>query len=148
MALAFFPKGNDLGMPIIVKGNIVSNSIKNLKDLDMYPKGVKGFIWRIVDLFSNNSKKKQCGTRKFILSPVRDYEIHRAYQGIRLNFDLVEDMITNIPQSVRDHSIELFDEYTTMRDLFKQWLTLYHFGIFTNNELDIIEKSSENSHQI
>lgn len=131
---------NDLGQPVVLRGNIVSNSIKALHELNIYPKGIKGILRQITDFFTSNPKKKLEVTKKYILLPTQNYKIFRAFQDVRINFELLEK-----PEQLEENlSVELLKEFSMLQTLLSDWLYYITRTNDYSKSLDDILKKMEN----
>lgn len=137
----FSQKEDGLGKPVILSGNIKTNSLKTLQKLEIYPKGIKGIIRRISDYFARETHTRLSG-KKYILSPIQDHNVYRAFQDIRLIFEDFDDSVSNI-QSSGNNEIdvalnEVFAEYSKIRYLITKWIEDFRNLSASDDELEVI----------
>lgn len=109
-------KSDALGQPVILKGRIVSNSMKVLQELHVYPRGIKGILNYLVDFFKNNERKKVERKRKYILETIQDYKVDSAFQEIRLNVGLLDNIYMDIQESEQAQDSAFFSRYLSIRE--------------------------------
>lgn len=124
-----------LGQPVILKGRIVSNSIKALQKLNVYPQGIKGVIRFIADFFKNDKRKKVDTKRKYILETRQNHEIDSAFQEVRLNVGLLDDIYMDFPKLEQTQDDVFYSKYSLIRKQLEIEINKGNSNIFINTIL-------------
>lgn len=135
-----------LGQPVVLKGRIVSNSIKVLLKLDAHPRGIKGIINLITDFFKNDERTKVDRKRKYILETRQNLEIDRAFQEVRLNVGLLDDIYTDIQKKENTQDNAFYSKYLLIRERLEIVLSKGTSNIFINTTCS--REFEENTHEI
>ena len=101
-----------LGQPVILKGRICSNSVKTLQGLNVYPRGIKGIMKHLGDIFTDNVRRKLDIKKKFILVSGQSHLINSLFQQICLETKLLNDIYINIPQAELNQYNDFYSKLT------------------------------------
>lgn len=121
-----------VGQPVILKGRILSNSLKVLQKLCVYPQGFKGFIKFIADFFKNDKIQKVERKRKYILETRQSHNIDCAFQEIRLNVGIFDDIAKDIQKSDQNQDNEFYTKISLIRNQLEIELSKGNSNIFIN----------------
>lgn len=135
-----------IGQPVILKGQISSNSIKTLQKLDVYPRGIKGIIKFIADFFKNDERKKVERRRKYILETRQNYVVDSAFQDVRLNVGLLDDIYRDIQKMEQTQDNIFFSKYLLIREKLEIELEKGNSNIFINTVFS--EEFEKNTNKI
>ena len=132
----FSLKEDSVGKPIIVKGMVKSNSAKTIKKLDIYPKGLHGALMRFLGIFSKDFNMGR-EIKKYILIPNRDYKTYRILHDIRIIFELLEELQSNLSDEIRDR-------YSPIRIALSAWLDEFNYLPYRYSHTEKLTQISDN----
>lgn len=128
---------DDLGFPVVLEGIIRANSTKTLTRLNVYPKGIRGVLKRIVDRFSNDDHEKVRRKRKYILLTKLDHEMSCVLQQLRIELALLKDMF---PASFLSPQEKTMEYSLRIQELISQLEAVTQASYLDTMEMMIVDK--------